>query len=102
MNVMHDPAFRIYALCAVVLVMKMLLVGLWTSVVRGRLQAALNPEDAGAAAAREAEHPEVARLLRVWLQHAAVSSTGWKGLGHTQSRLCSWALRRCTSIPRAS
>lgn len=65
MNVMHDPAFRIYALCAVVLVMKMLLVGLWTAVVRGRLGAALNPEDAGAAGPREAEHPEVARVLRV-------------------------------------
>jgi prostaglandin-E synthase 1 len=59
------PGFRLYALCAIVLVIKMYAVGIFTAVTRGRLKMALNAEDAaGGSQLVTAEHPEVERVLR--------------------------------------
>jgi prostaglandin-E synthase 1 len=59
------PGFRLYALCAIVLVIKMYAVGIFTAVTRGRLKVALNTEDTtGGAQLVTAEHPEVERVLR--------------------------------------
>ena len=60
------PGFRLYALCAIVLVIKMHMVGTYTAVVRSRLKLRLNPEDAALSGTQlvEAEHPEVERVLR--------------------------------------
>ncbi|OJH40843.1 MAPEG family protein [Cystobacter ferrugineus] len=60
------PGLRLYALCAVILVIKMFAVAMYTSTVRMRLKAVLNPEDAAqfGTTALDAEPPEVARVLR--------------------------------------
>ena len=60
------PGFRLYALCAVILVFKMFAVGLYTVRVRSRVKMALNPEDAARYGAQHAttEHPDVERVLR--------------------------------------
>ncbi len=59
------PGFRLYALCAIVLVVKMYAVGVYTAVTRARLKVALNAEDtARGAQLVTAEHPEVDRVLR--------------------------------------
>jgi prostaglandin-E synthase 1 len=60
------PGFRLYALCAIVLVIKMYAVGIYTAVTRGRLKVALNAEDAARFGAQvtTTEHPEVERVLR--------------------------------------
>jgi len=60
------PGFRLYALCAIVLVIKMHVVGTYTAVVRSRLKLQLNPEDAALSGAQlvEVDHPEVARVQR--------------------------------------
>ncbi|HET9449650.1 MAG TPA: MAPEG family protein [Aggregicoccus sp.] len=60
------PAFRLLALCTLLLVVKMSVMGLWTAVVRSRRGQTLNPEDArqyGHQVAA-AEHPDVERSLR--------------------------------------
>lgn len=64
-----NPAFRIYALCAAVLALKMLLSAFWTSTCRLRHRSFANPEDAetlgrGAATSGQ-EHPAVERALRI-------------------------------------
>ncbi|MET0402110.1 MAG: MAPEG family protein [Cystobacter sp.] len=60
------PALRLFALCAVILVIKMFVVGAYTGVVRGRLKVATNSEDAARYGAQltETEPPEVARVQR--------------------------------------
>ena len=63
---LSDPAFRVYAVCVVVLVVKMTAVGSYTPIVRSRHKVTLNPEDAGRGGRTlvQAEHPEVERVLR--------------------------------------
>jgi microsomal prostaglandin-E synthase 1 len=60
------PGFRLYALCAIVLILKMNAVGIYTASTRARLKVALNPEDAARFGAQLAttEHPDVERVLR--------------------------------------
>lgn len=60
------PGFRLYALCAIVLVFKMHAVGIFTASTRARLKLALNAEDAARFGAQltTTEHPEVERVLR--------------------------------------
>jgi prostaglandin-E synthase 1 len=60
------PGFRLYALCAIVLILKMNAVGIHTARTRMRLKVALNPEDAARFGAEltNTEHPEVERVLR--------------------------------------
>ena len=63
---LNQPGFRLLALCAIVLVIKMHAVGVYTGAVRGRVKAPLNPEDAAQYGGQltEVDHPEVARVLR--------------------------------------
>lgn len=60
------PGLRLYALCAVLLVIKMFAVGFYTAATRARLKVAMNPEDAARFGSQlsDVEHPEVARVLR--------------------------------------
>jgi len=60
------PGFRLYALCVIVLILKMNATGFYTAMTRSRLKVALNPEDAARFGAQltTAEHPEVERVLR--------------------------------------
>lgn len=60
------PGFRLYAICAVLLIIKMHGVGIYTATVRGRHKVTLNPEDSrsGGAQLTPTEHPEVERVLR--------------------------------------
>lgn len=64
-----NEAFQAYAVCAAVLVLKMIASALYTGYVRSRVKGYVNPEDAqfggpGVAAAPQ-EHPDVARALRI-------------------------------------
>lgn len=63
---MLDPvALKIYAICAVVLFVKMFAVGVLQGLTRSRLKAYTNPEDARLLAKTEpvaTEHPEMVRL----------------------------------------
>ena len=64
----NDPAFRSYAVCSVILAVKMLLSGTYTAVMRVRNKGFVNEEDAkafGAASALAVEHPAVAHALRI-------------------------------------
>jgi len=58
----------VYALCAVVLFLKMLAVSCYQGYFRLRFKAFVNPEDAAVFArpARDRERPEVVRASRVW------------------------------------
>jgi prostaglandin-E synthase 1 len=60
------PAFRVLALCTLLLVLKMTAMGLWTAVVRTRRGQTLNAEDARKYGSQiaSAEHPDVERTLR--------------------------------------
>jgi microsomal prostaglandin-E synthase 1 len=60
------PGLRLFALCAVLLVIKMIAVGMYTGVVRSRLKVSTNPEDAARFGAQvtDTEPPEVARVQR--------------------------------------
>lgn len=59
------PGFRLYAICAILLIIKMHGVGIYTATVRGRHKVTLNPEDAKSGAQlTTTEHPEVERVLR--------------------------------------
>ncbi|HEX5754240.1 MAG TPA: MAPEG family protein [Archangium sp.] len=64
--VLAFPGFRLYALCAVILVIKMFAVGIYTAMTRSRLKVAMNPEDAARFGAQvtATEHPDVERVLR--------------------------------------
>jgi prostaglandin-E synthase 1 len=62
-----DPAFRLYALCSVILAIKMHALGAYTGRVRKRRGYLLNAEDAKTYQGRKVattEHPEVERVLR--------------------------------------
>lgn len=60
------PGFRLYAVCTILLVIKMFAVGVYTGMVRSKFKVAVNPEDAKQFGAQlvETDHPEVARVLR--------------------------------------
>ena len=60
------PGFRLYALCVIVLILKMNATGIFTAMTRARLKVALNAEDAARFGAQltTAEHPDVDRVLR--------------------------------------
>lgn len=63
---LNDPAFKVYAVCAVIVVLKMYMVGFYTGVVRRRVGVTTIREDVrqGTQLA-EVEHPEVQRVHRV-------------------------------------
>jgi prostaglandin-E synthase 1 len=60
------PGFRLYALCVIVLILKMNATGIFTAMTRSRLKVALNAEDAARFGAQltTTEHPDVDRVLR--------------------------------------
>jgi len=66
-ELMNNPAFHTYAVCACILAIKMLLTGNYTSIARMRTKGFVNPEDAKAfgGTAAEQEHPAVAHALRI-------------------------------------
>lgn len=63
---MKNPAFQIFALCTIVLAIKMLLLASWTAVVRVRTKHFINPEDLKLTGTPlvEVEHPDVQRVHR--------------------------------------
>jgi microsomal prostaglandin-E synthase 1 len=65
--ILQLPGFKLYALCSILLVLKMVFVIVTTARTRARLKVSLNPEDAAAFGAQlvTTEHPEVERVLRV-------------------------------------
>ena len=69
MQLFQHPSFDVYAICAAILVFKMIVVGHISGITRIRRKAFLNPEDAAALdsgdlAAVAQEHPDVDRSLR--------------------------------------
>lgn len=60
------PGLRLFAICSLVLAVKMMILGGSTAAVRARLKVAVNKEDVGNSGATlsDVEHPEVARYLR--------------------------------------
>jgi len=66
-ELMVNPAFRTYAVCAAILAIKMLLTGNYTAMMRVRNKGFVNPEDAASfgGALSEQEHPAVAHALRI-------------------------------------
>lgn len=64
--ILQLPGFKLYALCSVLLVIKMTAMAVTTARTRAQLKVALNPEDAATFGAQlvTAEHPEVERVLR--------------------------------------
>jgi prostaglandin-E synthase 1 len=64
---LNDPAFKLYAVCAVIVVFKMYFVAVYTSVTRHRTGTTLNREDAKLTGRQlnEVEHPDVQRVQRV-------------------------------------
>lgn len=60
------PGFRLFALCTIILVLKMHAVGVYTGVVRGKAKVATNAEDAKAFGSQHVDNepPEVLRVLR--------------------------------------
>lgn len=66
LNLTNVPAFRVYALCAVVLVLKMFLLAFYTGAVRRRVGVHVNPEDKiiHGTDATGGEHPDVLRIHR--------------------------------------
>jgi prostaglandin-E synthase 1 len=68
MEITQHPAFLTFAICAALLVLKMICVGHVGGLLRIRREALLNPEDVAAFRSSkpqaDAEHPDVARALR--------------------------------------
>jgi glutathione S-transferase len=67
-DLVNDPAFRSYAVCSVILAVKMLLSGSYTTAMRLGNKGFVNDEDAkafGAAGANAVEQPAVAHALRI-------------------------------------
>ena len=68
MELTSNPVFTVFAVCAAVLCIRMIVVGHYTGVTRMRRGVYLNPEDAQAFANKEesasVEHPDVDRGLR--------------------------------------
>lgn len=109
-ELIHNPAFRTYAVCASILAIKMLLAGNYTTMMRMRNKGFVNPEDAKSfgATANEVEHPAVAHALRIqrndleniplfWivgllfvLDGASASAAWWYCWAFTLARLAHW------------
>ena len=109
-DISNDPAFRTYATCAGILAIKMLLTGNYTSMMRMKNKAFVNPEDAGnfGGQASEIEHPAVAHALRIQrndmenilpffaialayvLKGASASAVWWYCWTFTIARLAHW------------
>jgi uncharacterized membrane protein YecN with MAPEG domain len=66
-ELLTNPAFHTYAVCASILAIKMLITGNYTSIVRMRTKGFVNAEDAKAfgGKADPVEHPDVAHALRI-------------------------------------
>ncbi len=68
MDLQGNPAFPVFAVCSAILVLKMMLVGHYTAMVRIRRKAYLNPEDARQFSRVDetvmTEHSDVERGLR--------------------------------------
>ena len=68
MELIDNPVFNVFAVCAAVLCLKMIAVGHYTGMTRIRRRVYLNPEDAQAFSQIEefasVEHPDVERGLR--------------------------------------
>jgi uncharacterized MAPEG superfamily protein len=66
-SLVSDPAFRAYATCSAILVLKMLLSGNYTTAQRMRNKGYVNEEDARTfgGVASQVEHPAVAHALRI-------------------------------------
>ena len=69
-TLMANPAFRTYAFCSAILVLKMVYSAVYTGRLRSKTQGFINAEDAAAfgppgATAGDQEHPEVAHALRI-------------------------------------
>ena len=62
------PGLRLYALCTIILVLKMYAVGFYTGVVRSKAKVSTNPEDAKAFGA-QAVDVEPAEVMRVMKAH---------------------------------
>lgn len=65
-----NPAFRTYAACVAILVIKMIASAVYTALQRSRVKGYVNPEDAAVVGgpgvtAAEVEQPDVARALRI-------------------------------------
>ena len=65
-----NPAFRTYAVCVAILVLKMIASAMYTAAQRSQVKGYVNPEDAAVVggpgvSAAEIEQPEVARALRI-------------------------------------
>ena len=68
-GLIDNPAFRTYAICTAILVLKSMAAAVFTGVKRQRVQAYANTEDARtfgeSSTADTAEHPAVAHALRI-------------------------------------
>jgi len=69
-SLLANPAFQTYAVCAALLVLKMLFSAIYTGTRRGATQGYVNPEDASrfgapGSEASAVETPEVAHALRI-------------------------------------
>lgn len=109
-DLLMSPAFRTYAVCSAILGIKMLLTGNYTTLMRLRHRAFVNPEDATAfgGTQSEQEHPAVAHALRIqrndlenipvfWavglvfvLSGASASAAWWYCWTFTIARLVHW------------
>jgi microsomal prostaglandin-E synthase 1 len=66
-NLLTDPTFKIYAICAIVLIVQMMFLSGYTGAVRGKHKSFANPEDGKLSPDTkppDAEHPAVARVIR--------------------------------------
>lgn len=110
-DLLMSPAFRTYAVCSAILGIKMLLTGNYTTLMRLRHRAFVNPEDAAAfgGTQSEQENPAVAHALRIqrndlenipvfWavglvfvLSGASASAAWWYCWTFTIARLVHWA-----------
>lgn len=109
-EIMTNPAFHTYAVCASILAVKMLLTGNYTTIMRMRNKAFVNEEDANSFGgnADAVEHPSVAHALRIqrndgeniplfWavglvfvLDGASASAAWWYCWTFTIARLVHW------------
>ena len=110
-ELMANPAFQTYAVCAAILAIKMLLTGNYTAMMRVRNKGFVNPEDASSfgGTLSEQELPAVAHALRIqrndleniplfWavglvfvLSGASPSAAWWYCWTFTIARLAHWA-----------
>ena len=69
MALADNPALKLYALCAAILAVHLLLLALWTGSVRVQRKVWVNPEDAKLNKGEnvEADHPDVQRVKRAHL-----------------------------------